>query len=98
MQKKPSEPTPHFDAEEDAKKVEKDSKRDPFAPPYNENLYIGEVIDEEEDAEYVVLVRLRKSFVIGLWQLTVPSFQYSSTSTQLLLTMFSLSPKVRHNC
>ena len=57
MQNKPNLPSPHLDPDEDAKKAGKGSKPDPFAPPYNQNLYIGEVIDEEEDAEYVVLVR-----------------------------------------
>lgn len=31
---------------------------DPFAPPYNENLYLGELKDEEFGEEYVVIVRL----------------------------------------
>jgi ATP adenylyltransferase len=31
-------------------------KPDPFAPPYNPNLYVGELRDEDGD-EYVVLVR-----------------------------------------
>ncbi|KAK7685175.1 hypothetical protein QCA50_011538 [Cerrena zonata] len=81
LQKKPSEPTPHFDAEEDAKKVEKDSKRDPFAPPYNENLYIGEVIDEEEHAEYVVL--FNKYSVVAHHVLLVTKEFHSQTAPLL---------------
>jgi ATP adenylyltransferase len=34
----------------------KEKSSDPFAPPYNENLYVGEVKDEEYGEEYVVLV------------------------------------------
>ena len=68
MQNKPNLPSPHFDPDEDAKKADKGSKPDPFAPPYNENLYIGEVIDEEEDAEYVVLVR-HFYLLSGVWKL-----------------------------
>ena len=34
---------------------------DPFAPPYNENLYVGELKDDRCGEEYVVFVRL--SFV-----------------------------------
>jgi len=34
---------------------------DPFAPPYNENLYVGELNDDRNGEEYVVFVRL--SFV-----------------------------------
>jgi ATP adenylyltransferase len=30
---------------------------DPFAPPYNTNLYVGEVKDDESQEEFVVLVR-----------------------------------------
>ena len=30
---------------------------DPFAPPYNTNLYVGEMKDDESEEEFVVLVR-----------------------------------------
>ncbi len=53
-------PTPHFDAEADAKHAqlsEEGRTFDPFAPPYVPNLYIGELKDEEEGDEYAVLVR-----------------------------------------
>ncbi len=35
---------------------EKEQRPDPFKPPYNPNLYVGELKDEEEGTEYVVLV------------------------------------------
>jgi len=31
---------------------------DPFVPPYNENLYVGELKDDRYGEEYVVFVRL----------------------------------------
>ncbi|KAI0793174.1 HIT-like domain-containing protein [Abortiporus biennis] len=56
LQEKPNIPAPRFDSEEDQKKAELHGKKtDPFAPPYVPNLLIGELKDEEEDAEYVVL-------------------------------------------
>ena len=42
----------HWSAEEQEKK-----RPDPFAPPYVPNLLLGEVRDEFEGHEYVVLVR-----------------------------------------
>lgn len=53
-------PTPHFDADADAKHAQLSAEGrtfDPFAPPYVPNLYIGELKDEEEGDEYAVLVR-----------------------------------------
>ena len=34
-----------------------EKKKDPFAPPYVEKLHVGDLIDEVEGDEYVVLVR-----------------------------------------
>ncbi|CCM01925.1 uncharacterized protein FIBRA_03998 [Fibroporia radiculosa] len=51
LQKKPHLPTPHFEV---AAQLES-SRPDPFSPPYVPNLYLGELRDEEEGAEYVVL-------------------------------------------
>ncbi|KAI0305733.1 hypothetical protein B0F90DRAFT_1098460 [Multifurca ochricompacta] len=50
---KPALPTPHF--EPDAANHEKEKHVDPFKPPYNPNLYVGELQDEGEGTEYVVL-------------------------------------------
>ena len=57
-------PSPHFDAEADARNsqvVNGGKKSDPFAPPYVPNLHVGELKDEQEGDEYVVLVRYRHS-------------------------------------
>jgi len=35
---------------------DKERRRDVFEPPYNPNLYVGELQDAEEGTEYVVLV------------------------------------------
>ncbi|KAI0930179.1 hypothetical protein AcW1_008934 [Taiwanofungus camphoratus] len=51
LQKKPQLPAPRFDVAEQAKV----NKSDPFAPPYVPNLYLGDLRDEEEEAEYVIL-------------------------------------------
>ncbi|KAF8482888.1 ATP adenylyltransferase-domain-containing protein [Russula ochroleuca] len=55
---KPEMPTPQFDASgrEKANLKEKEKRGDVFEPPYNPNLYVGELQDEEEGAEYVVLL------------------------------------------
>lgn len=48
---------------QDAMDVDSDDKGkekkilDPFAPPYNEKLYVGELKDEESEEEFVILVR-----------------------------------------
>ncbi|PSS38047.1 hypothetical protein PHLCEN_2v132 [Hermanssonia centrifuga] len=58
LQKKPSLPTPHFDANADERRAilgKEGKKFDPFAPPYVPGLYLGDVKDEEEGVEYAVL-------------------------------------------
>jgi hypothetical protein len=60
LQNKPKLPTPHFDAATDERRSlsSKDGKKfDPFSPPYVSNLHLGELKDEEEGEEYVILVR-----------------------------------------
>lgn len=52
LQQKPQLPTPHFS---DESKLPSE-KPDPFAPPYTPTLYLGDIKDEEEGLEYVVLV------------------------------------------
>ncbi|KAH8119256.1 ATP adenylyltransferase-domain-containing protein [Phellopilus nigrolimitatus] len=52
LQKKPNLPTPHFN---DGQSVEV-GKPDPFAAPYLSNLKIGELKDEVEGDEFVVLL------------------------------------------
>jgi ATP adenylyltransferase len=51
---KPDFPAPHF--ESGAGNHEKETRADVFKPPYNPNLHVGELRDEEEGTEYVVLV------------------------------------------
>ncbi|KAI0732070.1 ATP adenylyltransferase-domain-containing protein [Fomitopsis betulina] len=51
LQQKPQLPTPHFS---DESKLPSE-KPDPFAPPYTPTLYLGDIKDEEEGLEYVVL-------------------------------------------
>lgn len=41
----------------------KSTQSDPFAPPYVPNLLLGEVRDEQEGTEYVILVRLGMLFL-----------------------------------
>lgn len=53
--KKPHLPTPHFNAQVDGEKAKTVKKFDPFCPPYNPMLLVGELKDEDEGAEYVVL-------------------------------------------
>ncbi|PPQ87455.1 hypothetical protein CVT25_008191 [Psilocybe cyanescens] len=48
LQNKPVLPTPHFEI--------KNLKYDPFAPPYNANLLVGELKDVESQEEFVVLL------------------------------------------
>ncbi|KAF9529232.1 ATP adenylyltransferase-domain-containing protein [Crepidotus variabilis] len=55
---KPTLPTPHFDAADVgvAAHGSRGKVFDPFAPPYNENLYVGELQDQETQEEFVVLL------------------------------------------
>lgn len=58
LQKKPALPAPHFEVETTATDVAQDSdkKVDPFAPPYNDQLYVGDLKDEMTEEEFVVLL------------------------------------------
>ncbi len=51
-------PTPHFERSTLTEREREKGKRgdDVFKPPYNPNLYVGELRDEDEGTEYVVLV------------------------------------------
>lgn len=50
LEKKPPLPTPHFEYSP----PEKDP--DPFSPPYNSNLFVGYLRNEDQEQEYVVLM------------------------------------------
>ena len=56
LQNKPRLPTPDFSEDAPAAKEQEKKRHDPFAPPYVPNLYLGEVRDEAEGNEYVILV------------------------------------------
>jgi len=58
LQHKPTLPTPHFGVDETVKKT-----LDPFAPPYIPNLYLGELKDEIDEEEYVLLVSKKVIFL-----------------------------------
>lgn len=58
LQNKPPLPTPHFDATADERRAVlglEGKKFDPFSPPYVPNLHIGDLKDEVDGDEYVVL-------------------------------------------
>uniref|UniRef100_A0A8H7Y472 Uncharacterized protein n=1 Tax=Psilocybe cubensis TaxID=181762 RepID=A0A8H7Y472_PSICU len=74
LQNKPALPTPHFDQKE---KV----KFDPFAPPYNANLLVGELTDEESKEEFIIL--LNKYAVIPRHFLLVTK-EFKSQSSPLM--------------
>ena len=56
MQDKPRLPTPDFSPDAPPPEEQEKKRHDPFAPPYNPNLLLGEVRDEAEGNEYVILV------------------------------------------
>ncbi|KAI0330995.1 hypothetical protein GY45DRAFT_1249770 [Cubamyces sp. BRFM 1775] len=55
LQNKPRLPTPDFSEDAPTAKEQEKKRHDPFAPPYVPNLYLGEVRDEAEGNEYVIL-------------------------------------------
>ncbi|CDO72749.1 hypothetical protein BN946_scf184994.g1 [Trametes cinnabarina] len=52
---KPKLPPPDFSADAPTAEQQEKKRHDPFAPPYVPNLYLGEVRDEAEGNEYVIL-------------------------------------------
>jgi ATP adenylyltransferase len=58
LQHKPSPDKPLFDAADAGVGGHEDRRRvfDPFSPPYNTQLFVGELKDEASDEEFVVLV------------------------------------------
>ncbi|KAI0266844.1 ATP adenylyltransferase-domain-containing protein [Gloeopeniophorella convolvens] len=69
---KPALPTPHFVP--GAASHEQEKRTDPFQPPYNPNLYVGELKDDAEGTEYVVLLN-KYSVVEGHFLLVTKEFQ-----------------------
>ncbi|KAI0339771.1 hypothetical protein BDW22DRAFT_1335536 [Trametopsis cervina] len=81
LQTKPKLPTPHFDAAADEQRAQlskEGRKFDPFAPPYVPNLLLGELKDETEGEEYVVL--FNKFSVVPEHILLVTKAFHSQTS------------------
>ena len=57
LQKKPNLPSPRFEVETTASEAAADNtKIDPFAPPYNPQLHVGDLKDELTEEEFVILV------------------------------------------
>jgi len=60
LQHKPALPTPHFSNDlidsEITLETPKGKKSDPFLPPYNKNLHVGDLKDELSQEEYTVLL------------------------------------------
>ncbi|KAI9463602.1 ATP adenylyltransferase-domain-containing protein [Lactarius psammicola] len=73
---KPTLPTPPLEVT--AADSEREKRPDPFKPPYNPNLYVGELKDEEEGIEYAVLLN-KYSVVEEHFLLVTKEFQ-SQTS------------------
>ncbi|KAI9061770.1 hypothetical protein FKP32DRAFT_1594300 [Trametes sanguinea] len=55
LQNKPKLPPPDFSEDAPSPEQQEKKRHDPFAPPYVPNLYLGEVRDEAEGNEYVIL-------------------------------------------
>ncbi|KAJ7268691.1 ATP adenylyltransferase-domain-containing protein [Mycena haematopus] len=96
LQNKPTLPTPHFTAQDDTKKA-----FDPFQPPYNHNLHIGELRDEDNAEDYVVLLN-KYSVVPQHFLLVTKEFrsQASPLSPPDLVQTYMLlaaARKARHN-
>jgi len=79
---KPELPTPHFEPAAGGVAITDDHREekraDVFEPPYNPNLYVGKLRDEEEGTEYVVLLN-KYSVVEEHFLLVTKEFQ-SQTS------------------
>ncbi|KAJ7130854.1 ATP adenylyltransferase-domain-containing protein [Mycena crocata] len=92
LQNKPALPSPHF---------AKPTKHDPFEPPYNPNLYVGELRDEDNAEDYVVL--LNKYAVVPQHFLLVTK-EFRSQASPLLppdlvqtYLLLAAARKARHN-
>ncbi|KAF7793886.1 hypothetical protein EIP86_005008 [Pleurotus ostreatoroseus] len=84
LQNKPTLPTPRFDSDADERRaaLEQQGKRhDPFSPPYNSNLLLGDLKDEQEGDEYVVLFN---KFSIVPQHILLITKEYHSQSAPLM--------------
>jgi len=99
LQNKPHLPTPHFTAQVGTPSEKK--AFDPFEPPYNANLYVGELRDEDNAEDYVVLLN-KYSVVAQHFLLVTKEFrsQASPLSPPDLVQTYLLlaaARKARHN-
>ena len=87
-------PTPHFErgaaVAEREKAKEKEKRGDVFEPPYNPNLYVGELQDEEEGTEYVVLVSELVRYLRELYERTDLSPTLPAPNVSLQLNKYSV--------
>ncbi|TFK23950.1 ATP adenylyltransferase [Coprinopsis marcescibilis] len=81
LQHKPALPTPHFDSVATNVGTDANKKFDPFAPPYNPQLYLGDIGDDETDNVFVIL--LNKYSVVPHHFLMVTK-EFSSQASPLL--------------
>ncbi|KAJ2918606.1 hypothetical protein MD484_g1815, partial [Candolleomyces efflorescens] len=82
LQKKPNLPSPRFEVDTTASEAAADStKIDPFAPPYNPQLHVGDLRDELTEEEFVIL--LNKFSVVPHHFLLVPK-EFRSQASPLL--------------
>jgi ATP adenylyltransferase len=90
LEQKPVLPTPRFETAPLLEAIKKKIS-DPFMPPYNTGLYIGEMKDELEENEYVVLLN-KFAVVEGHFLLITKKFesQTSPLSPSDLVTTYRL--------
>ncbi|KAJ6500173.1 ATP adenylyltransferase-domain-containing protein [Mycena vitilis] len=100
LQNKPTLPIPDFTAQDNAP-APSTKGSDPFLPPYNPNLYIGELRDDDNAEDYVVLLN-KYSVVPQHFLLVTKEFrsQASPLSPPDLVQTYLLlaaARKARHN-
>ncbi|EFI28156.1 hypothetical protein CC1G_14183 [Coprinopsis cinerea okayama7 len=82
LQHKPALPTPHFESVENGDAGTPANKKfDPFAPPYNPQLYVGDIVDELTEDRFAIL--LNKYTVVPQHFLLVTK-EFSSQASPLL--------------
>lgn len=78
--KKPVLPTPHFDGEDKPPSEKRPAHKDPFAPPYEEPLVVGELVDEEIEGDHVFLLN---KFSVVAHHFMMVSREYESQASPL---------------
>ncbi|RPD76759.1 HIT-like protein [Lentinus tigrinus ALCF2SS1-7] len=82
LQNKPRLPTPDFSKDAPSPAAQEKKRHDPFAPPYVPALYLGEVRDESEGHEYVIL--FNKYSVVPHHFMLVTKADFQSQTSPLL--------------